>query len=253
MHTEFGLFWTTPCPDEKESFFKILKIRTSRNSQISVWKPNFFPRQAKPNTLFAVHSHYTGDTQYRVWFDLDNSLTRWKRPIFKIPFSRNLKSSVWEPIFFPRQAKPNTLFALHFYYTGDSHYRVWFDLDNSLTRWKRIIFKTRENLQFAKLAKLRIKTHFFSRQAIPTTFLLYTVITLVVLYTEFGLIWITPWPDDNEFFFKIRENSQFEKIAEFRMKTHFFSWQAIPTTFLPYTLITLLILYTEFGLIWTTP
>ena len=137
LHAEFGLIWTIPCPDEKEFFFKFLKIRTTRNSQISVCKPNFFSRQAKPNTLFAVHSHYTGDTQYRVWFDLDNSLTRWKRPIFKIPFSRNLKSSVWKPIFF--------------------------------------------------LGKLN-----------QILFLLYTVITLVIFNTEFGLIWTTPWPDEKK-------------------------------------------------------
>ena len=42
--------------------------------------------QAIPTTFFALHSHYTGDTPYRVWFDLDSSLTRWKRTSFKIPF-----------------------------------------------------------------------------------------------------------------------------------------------------------------------
>ena len=90
--------------------------------------PTFFPKQAKPKTLFALYSHYTGDTPYRVCFDLDNSLTRWKRPIFKIPFSRNSKSSVWKTKFFPRQAKPKILFALYSHYTGDTPYRVCFDL-----------------------------------------------------------------------------------------------------------------------------
>ena len=164
--------------------FKFAKIRILRNSQKSVWKPKFFPRQAKPKILFAFHCHYNGDTQhrvwfdlgnsmtrwqlfagnflgnffagqdipqilfalhchytvdtqYRVWFDLDNSLTRWKRPIFKIPFLRNSKSSVWKPNFFPRQAKPKILFALHCHYTVDIQNRVRSDLDNSLTRWKK--------------------------------------------------------------------------------------------------------------------
>ena len=43
-----------------------------------------FPRQAIAKILFVLDSKYTGDTPYRVWFDLDNSLTRWKRPIFKM-------------------------------------------------------------------------------------------------------------------------------------------------------------------------
>ena len=37
--------------------------------------------------------------------------------------------------------------------------------------------------------------------------LLYTLITLVILHTEFGFIWTTPWPDENDLFLKfiIRE------------------------------------------------
>ena len=103
-------------------------------------KTNFFPEQAKPKIFFALHSHYTGDTPYRVWFDMDNSLTRWKKPIFKTPFSRNSNSSVGKPRFFPKKAKPKIFFALHCDYTGDTSYRVWFDLDNSLTRWKKTYF-----------------------------------------------------------------------------------------------------------------
>ena len=45
-------------------------------------KTNFFPKQAKLKIFFALHSHYTGDTPYRVWFELDNSLTRWKKNLF---------------------------------------------------------------------------------------------------------------------------------------------------------------------------
>ena len=94
-----------------------------------------------PKHLFALHSHCIGDTSYRVWFDLDNSLTRWKRHIFKITFSRNSKSSVWNPTFF--------------------------------------------------LGRLNQKY-----------FLLYTVISLVILNAEFGLIWTIPWPDEKDLFLK---------------------------------------------------
>ena len=168
-----------------------------------------FPRQAIPKIVFALHSHYTGDTPYRVWFDLENSLTPWKRPFFKIPFSRNSISSVWNTNFFPDkvyqfffcftlsfhwwycvpnlvliwttpcpdekelffkfskirtsrnsqnsvlkhnffpgQAIPRILFALHSHYTVDNQYGVWFDLDNSLTRWKWIFFKVRMKTLF---------------------------------------------------------------------------------------------------------
>ena len=358
----------------KRIFFKILK-----NSQFAKFakfrmKTHFFPRQALPTFFFALHSHYTCDTPYRVSLDLDNSLTRWKRPTFIIPFSQNSKRFVWTPNFFPSQAIEKILFALHFHYTGDTQCRVWFDLGNSLTRWKLIIFKILKNSQFAKFAKFRMKTHFFPRQAIPATFWLYTVITLVILNPEFGLIWATPWPDEKQLFlifskirnsrisqntvwklifflgklyqqlfrftlslqwwystpslvwfgqlldpleknffnilknsqfanfakfrmkthffpgqaipkilfalhfcytgytqcrvwfdlgnsltrwkasiFKILKNSKFSKFAKFRMKNHFSPRQALPTTFFLYTLITLVILNTEFGLIWTTP
>ena len=93
----------------------------------------------------------------------------------------------------------------------------------------------------------------FPRQDIPTTFLLYTLITLVILNTELGLIWATPWPDEKQLFLKFSKNPQFVKFAKFRVKTHFFPRQAIPTTFLLYALITLVILNTELGLIWATP
>ena len=164
LSAEFDLIWTTPWPDEKELFLKFSEIRNSRNSQNSVWKPKFFPRQAIPKNLFALHSDYTGDTPYRLWFELDNSLTRWKRPVFKIPFSRNSKNSMGKSNFFPRQAKQTILFALNCQYAGDTQYRVWFGLGNSLTRWKRPVFK----IPFSRNSKSSMwKCNFFPRQAIP--------------------------------------------------------------------------------------
>ena len=122
----------------KRPFFK---IGYSGNTQISVWNTNFFPRQPIAKIIFVLHSNYTGDTPYRVWFDLDDSLFWWKRPIFKIGYSGNTQISVWNTNFFPRQPIAKIIFVLHSNYTGDTPYRVWFDLDDSLFWWKRPIFK----------------------------------------------------------------------------------------------------------------
>ena len=198
----------------------------------------------------ALHCHYTGDTQYRFWFDLDNSLSRWKRPIFKIPFSRNSKSSVWKPNFFPRQAKPKILFALNYHYTCDTQYRVWFDLDNSLTRWKRSFLKT----PFSRSSKNSVwNTNFFPDKLFRKLFALHSHYTVGILHTEFGLIWITPWPDERELFLKFAKVRNPRNSQSSVWKPNFFPRQAIPTNFLLYTLITLGIIHTEFGLVWITP
>ena len=84
--------------------------------------------------LFVLDSRYTGDTPYRVWLDLDNSLTRRKRPIFKIRYLRNSQIYVLKTNFFPRQAIAKILFVTHSTYNGDTPYQVWLDLNNSLTR-----------------------------------------------------------------------------------------------------------------------
>ena len=141
----------------------IFKIRYSRNSQISVRKPNFFPRKAItkiPSVLDSKHPWYT---QYPVWLTLDNSLTRRKRPIFKIRYSRNSQISVRKPNFFPRKAItkiPSVLDSKHPWYT---QYPVWLTLDNSLTRRKRPIFKIR----YSRNSQISVrKPNFFPRKAI---------------------------------------------------------------------------------------
>ena len=112
----------------------ILKICYSRNSQISLWKTNFFPRQCIPKIFSVLHCNYTWDTPYQVWFDLNNSLTQFKRPNFKIRYSRNSQISIWKINFSPRQAIPKNLSVLPSNYTWDTPYQVWFDL----TRWKEL-------------------------------------------------------------------------------------------------------------------
>ena len=49
-------------------------------------KTNFFPRQDIAKILFALDSIYTGNIPYQVWFNLNNSMTLSKRPIFKITY-----------------------------------------------------------------------------------------------------------------------------------------------------------------------
>ena len=114
LQTEFGLIWTTPWPDENELLLKFAKIRISWNSQNSLWKPIFLPMQAIPTIFFALHSHYTGDTLCRVWFDLDNSLTRWKWITFKIRKNSHfvkLAKFLMKTKYFPRPAVQKILFA----------------------------------------------------------------------------------------------------------------------------------------------
>ena len=183
LHTKFGLILTTPWPGEKKLFLKFAKIRNSRNSQNSVWKPNFFPRQAIPKIFFALHSHYTGNTPFRVWFDLENSLSRWKRIVFKIRINSqfaNFAKFRMKTLFFPRQAIPKILFDLHSHYTGDTPHQVWFDLNNSLTRWKRPIFK----ISFSRKPKVPYEIlTFFLGNSYQKFFLLYLFITLVIVHT----------------------------------------------------------------------
>ena len=98
------LICKAPWPDEKDLFLKFLKIRNSRNSQNSVWRTNLLPRQAIAKILFLLHSTYTGDTPFQVWFNLDIFLIQSKITIFKILTSRNSQISVWKSNCLARQA-----------------------------------------------------------------------------------------------------------------------------------------------------
>ena len=57
----------------KKNFFKTLK--NSQFAKIAKFrmKKQFFFYAGYTNNFFALLYHYTGDTQCRVWFDLDNS------------------------------------------------------------------------------------------------------------------------------------------------------------------------------------
>ena len=94
------------------------------------------------------------------------------------------------------------------------------------------------------------KLTFFLGKLYQKFFLFYNLVTHGILDTEFGLVWTTPWPDQKDLFLKlfIRNNSKFpyEKLT-------FFLGKLYQKFFLFYTLVTHGILYTEFGLVWTTP
>ena len=204
-----------------------------------------------PKILFFSHSHYIGDTSYQVWIDLNNSLTKWKRTISKVRYSLNSRNTVWKPNFFPRQAMPKILFALHFHYIGDTPFRVRIDLNNFLTTWNRTSFKIRYSLNSQNS---EWKPTFLLGRRCQYFFLFYTLITLLILHTEFGRNWTTPSRDEKRNISKIcyslfiRNNRKFphEIIT-------FFAKQAIPKFFLFYFLITMVIIHAEFGWIWTTP
>ena len=98
------------------------KIRFSQNWQISVWNTNFVPRQAIASISFVLLSTYTGDTLFRVWFNLKNFLTQPKRTIFKIRYSRNYQISVQKTNFLPRQALAKKFVSSYTLATKGIHY-----------------------------------------------------------------------------------------------------------------------------------
>ena len=137
LHTAFGLIWTTPWPDEKDLFLKFLFRKVQK-------------------------------VPYEI---LNSFLTRYT----------------------------NFFFALHFHYTGDTAYRVWFELDNSLSRWKKNCFLSSQEFAIREIRQIRYENPiFFLGKLYRKNFLLYNLITLVILHTEFGLIWKFHWTDEND-------------------------------------------------------
>ena len=199
-----------------QSKITIVTIRQSQNSQISVWKPIFFARQGITEILFVLHFIYTGDTPYRVQFDLNNNLNQWKRPIFKFRISRNSESCVWITNLFHRQSIAKIFFLIHSTYTRDTPYHVWFNLNNSLNQWKRLIFKFRNSRNSENSLW---KTNFFaltsySKKSFPNTLYLHRGYSIpsLVKFRQFL------HPIKNNYSY----NSPIAKFSNFRMKTHLF-------------------------------
>ena len=164
-------------------------------------KTQHFSKASYTKKLFVLHSTYTGNTTYRVWFDLNNSLTRWKRPIFKIRYLRNSKISVWNVYdktnFFSRQA----IAELFLFYTlpakGILHTQfssIWTtSCSNQNEQYLKFVFR--------KIRKIPYENPtFFLGKLYQKVFLFYTLTTQGILLTEFGLIWTTPWPDEKPYF-----------------------------------------------------
>ena len=134
LHTPFGLIWTTPWTAEKK-----IKIRNSRNSQNSVWKPNFFLGALNQKFFcFTLSLHWWYSIPRLVWFGqlLDsmkkiffkNSQNFAIREIRKIPYEK--------PFFFL-----GTLYQKFFCFTLSLHWwysiprLVWFgQLLNPMTK-----------------------------------------------------------------------------------------------------------------------
>ena len=93
------------------------------------------------------------------------------------------------------------------------------------------------------------KTKFFLSKLYKNFFLLYTFITLVIIHTLCGSLLTTPWPDKIYIFLKIEKSKKSIFPVEIRI---FFLWKLGGPFFLNQSLPTLRILYTKFGLIWTT-
>ena len=83
LHNKFGLIRTTFWPDEKDLFLNLL---IWNNSKFPYEKLTFFLGKLYQRFFFVLHSRYPCYTPNPVWFDLTNSLTRWKRTIFKITY-----------------------------------------------------------------------------------------------------------------------------------------------------------------------
>ena len=186
LHNKFGLIWTTFWPDEKDLFLKLL-----------IWNNSKFPYEKLTFFLGKI---------YR-----------------KIVLSQS----------------PTTMGKLH-----NKFDLIWttFWPDEKDLLLKLLIWNN-SKFPYEKLI-------FFLGKLYQRFFLFYTLSTHVILHTQFGLIWPTPWLDEIDLVLKllIWNNSKFpyEKLT-------FFLGKLYQRFFLFYTLGTHVILHNQFGLIWLSP
>ena len=245
LHTKFGLIWSASWPDKKRPIFKIPYLK---KSQIFVRQINFFPGQAIQKILFALHFHYTVDSQYKVgslWKTRPNEISLFLKiekvnnfdwnmkffSIFKIPFLKKWQIFVRQINFFPGQAIQKILFALHFHYTADSQYKVgplWTTRPNEISL-------------FLKIEKVDIfdwNMNFFSMKVRRTILFVSESIYPEDTPYKFGLIWSASWPDKKDLFLKFL----FWKNGKFSYdKLIFFLGKLYKKFCLLYTFIILLI------------
>ena len=150
-----------------------------------------------------------------------------KKTFFEIHFSWISKSSVWNTNFFPGKVY-QFFFALDSHYIGDTPYRVCFDLTTLWPGEKDLFLK----FLFREIQKVPYENPtFFLGKLNQKYFLLYTVIILLIFKTEFGLNWITPWPDEKKLFLKFEKfrNSRYSQNSVW--DPNFFPRRALPNCF----------------------
>ena len=204
-----------------------------------------------PKILFVLQSSYPWYTWYRVWFDLNNSLTRRKRPIFKYTylklFGNNSKIPYEILTFFLGKLYQKIFLHYNLHTTSSLGYQfgsLW------TTPWPD------EKDLFLKFVICEIrkfpceKLTFFIGKLYQKFFLFYNLVTHGTLDTEFGSIWTTPWPYEKYYISKLNiwNNCKFPYA-----KLTFFLGKLYQKFFLFYNLVTHGTLDTEFGSIWTTP
>ena len=80
---------------------------------------------------------------------------------------------------------------------------------------KKTYFKNSQKFAIHESCKIPYENPIFSLGKLYQKYdLRNTPITLVILHTEFGLIWATPWPDEKDLFLKFL----FREIQKFRKK-----------------------------------
>ena len=190
LQIAFGLIWTTPYPDEKDLFLKFLFSKIQKNPyEILIFLQGKLYH--KYFWLYTVIILLILNTE----FDLI-----WTTPypdekdlFLKFLFSK-IQKIPYEILIFLQGKLYHKYFWLYtviiLLILSAEFDLIWITPGRNE---KKTTFKICKHSQFAKFAKFRMKTQFlFPRQAIPNFFLLYTLITLVILHIGFGLIWKTP-------------------------------------------------------------
>ena len=206
----------------KKNFFKILKnLQFAKLAKFRT-KNHFFPRQAIPTTFgFTLSLHWWYSIPSLVWFG--QLLDRMKNNYFKIlknsQFAKIAKFRMKNHFFLGKLYQQLFCFTLSLHWWHSIPSLVWFG--QLLDPMKTTIFKILKNSQFAKIAKLRMKNHFFLGKLYQQLFCF--TLSLHWWHSIPSLVWFGQLLDPMKTtIFKILKNSQFAKISKFRMKNHFF-------------------------------
>ena len=244
LHTEFGLIWTTPWPDEKDLFLKLIicEIRKFPYENLNFFLGKLYQKFFlfyTLHTLGILHTEF-GLIWTTPWLD--------EKDLFLKIIIREIRKFSYEKLtFFLGKLYQKFVLFYTFDTLGILHAEfglIWTTpWPNKKDLFLKLFFWNNSNFPYEKWT-------FFLGKLYQKFVLFYTFDTLGILHAEFGSIWTTPWPDEKDLFLKliIREilKIAYEKLT-------FFPGKLYQQFFLFYNLHTLGILHTEFGLIWTTP